>query len=85
MPSLFDSPAATARIFAEGELVGKTYDHYLDYVKEINAVTADQVKAMISKYFGMDKMTVSIVAPVAKLDSLKPFTVVPLDSLEFRN
>jgi zinc protease len=25
------------------------------------------------------------VAPVAKLDSLKPFTVVPLDSLEFRN
>jgi zinc protease len=85
LPSLFDSPAATARIFAEGELVGKTYDHYLDYVKEINAVTADQVKAMISKYFGMDKMTVSIVAPVAKLDSLKPFTVVPLDSLEFRN
>jgi zinc protease len=85
LPSLFDSPEATAVIFAKGELMGKTYDHYLDYVKEINAVTADQVKAMISKYFGMDKMTVSIVAPVAKLDSLKPFTVVPLDSLEFRN
>ena len=64
--------------------MGKTYDHYLDYVKEINAVTADQVKAMVKKYFDMDKMTTSIVAPVSKLESIKPFTVVPLDSLEFR-
>ena len=84
LPSLFDSPEATAVIFAKGELVGKTYDHYLDYVKEINAVTADQVKAMVKKYFDMDKMTTSIVAPVSKLESIKPFTVVPLDSLEFR-
>ncbi len=85
LPSLFDSPEATATIFARGELIGKTFDHYLDYVKEINAVTADQVKAMTKKYFDMDKMTVSIVAPVAKLEALKPFTVVPLDSLEFRD
>lgn len=84
LPSLFDSPSSTASIFARGELMGKTYDHYLDYVKEINAVTVDQVKAMVKKYFDMDKMTISIVAPVSKLESLKPFTVVPLDSLEFR-
>lgn len=84
LPSLFDSPASTADIFARGELVGKSYDHYLDYVKEINAVTAEQVKEMVKKYFDMDKMTVSIVAPVSKLDAVKPFTVVPLDSLEFR-
>jgi zinc protease len=85
LPSLFDSPEATAIIFARGELVGKTYDHYLDYVKEINAVTADQVKAMVKKYFDMDKMTTSIVAPVSKLDAIKPFTVIPQDSLEFRD
>jgi zinc protease len=85
LPSLFDSPEATAVIFARGELVGKTYDHYLDYVKEINAVTADQVKAMVKKYFDMDKMTTSIVAPVSKLDAIKPFTVIPQDSLEFRD
>jgi zinc protease len=84
LPSLFDSPEATAVIFAKGELMGKTYDHYLDYVKEINAVTADQVKAMVKKYFDMDKMTTSIVAPVSKLESIKPFTVIPQDSLEFR-
>ena len=84
LPSLLDSPSATATIFAKGELLGKTYDHYLDYVKEINAVTADQVKAMIAKYFARDKMTISIVGPVSKFDALKPFTVIPQDSLEFR-
>ena len=84
LPSLFDSPSATATIFAKGELLGKTYDHYLDYVKEINAVTADQVKAMIAKYFARDKMTISIVGPVSKFDALKPFTIIPQDSLDFR-
>jgi hypothetical protein len=84
LPSLFDSPEAIAVIFAKGELLGKSYDHYLEYVKEINAVTADQVKAMVKKYFDMDKMTTSIVAPVSKLESIKPFTVIPQDSLEFR-
>ena len=84
LPSLFDSPAATASIFARGELVGKSDNHYLDYVTEINAVTAEQVKAMIAKYFDKTKMTISIVGPVAMFDSLKPFTVIPLDSLEFR-
>lgn len=85
LPSLFDSPSSTAIIFAKGELTGKDFDHYLNYVKEINAVTAEQVKAMIAKYFDKSKMTISIVAPVSKLEALKPFTVVPLDSLDFRN
>ena len=84
LPGEFDSPAATAVIFAKNELIGKTFDHYIDYVKEINAVTAEQVKAMIAKYYAKDKMTISVVGPVSKLESLKPFTVVPLDSLDFR-
>ena len=50
----------------------------------INAVTAEQVKAMIAKYFDKSKMTISIVGPVSMFESLKPFTVIPLDSLEFR-
>ena len=84
LPGEFDSPASTAIIFAKNEMIGKTFDHYLDYVKEINAVTAEQVKAMIAKYYTKDKMTISVVGPVSKLESLKPFTVVPLDSLDFR-
>jgi len=84
LPSLFDSPASTASIFAHGELLGKSDDHYLDYVKEINAVTAEQVKTMVAKYFDKSKMTISIVGPVSKFEALKPFTVVSQDSLEFR-
>lgn len=84
LPSLFDSPSSTASIFAKGELLGKSDDHYIDYVKEINAVTAEQVKQMIAKYFDKDKMTISIVGPVSKFDALRPFTVVPMDSLDFR-
>lgn len=84
LPSEFDSPSSTAIIFAKNELLGKSFDHYLDYVNEVNAVTAEQVKAMIAKYFVKSEMTISVVGPVAKLDSLKPFTVVPLDSLECR-
>ena len=71
-------------LFAKDELLGKSPNHYLDYVKEINAVTAEQVKAMIAKYYSKEKMTISVVGPVNKLEALKPFTVVPLDSLEFR-
>ena len=84
LPSLFDSPSSTASIFAKGELLGKSDDHYLDYVKKITAVTAEQVKEMIAKYFDRNKMTISIVGPVSMFESLKPFTVIPLDSLEFR-
>lgn len=84
LPGLFDSPSSTAAIFAVDELLGKSPDHYLDYVKEINAVTAEQVKAMIKKYYAKEKMTISVVGPVSKLGDLQPFTVVPLDSLDFR-
>ena len=84
LPGLFDSPSSTAVLFAKDELLGKSPNHYLDYVKEINAVTAEQVKAMIAKYYSKEKMTISVVGPVNKLEALKPFTVVPLDSLEFR-
>ena len=50
----------------------------------INAVTAEQIKAMIVKYFDMKKMTISIVGPADKLKSIGQFTVIPLDSLDFR-
>ncbi len=84
LPSLFDSPASTTILFAKGELLGKEDSHYIDYVNEINKVTAEQVKQMIARYFDPDKMTVSIVGPAEKLKDIGDFTVVPLDSLDFR-
>ena len=84
LPRLFDSPASTMVLFAKGELLGKKDSHYIDYVNEINKVTAKQVKQMITRYFNPDSMTVSIVGPAEKLKALGTFTVIPLDSLDFR-
>ncbi len=84
LPSLFDSPASTTVLFAKGELLGKKDSHYIDYVNEIEKVTAEQVKQMTAKYFAPEKMTVSIVGPAEKLKDLGSVTIVPLDSLDFR-
>ena len=84
LPSLFDSPSSTTILFAKGELLGKKDSHYIDYVNEINKVTAEQVKQMIAKYFAPERMTVSIVGPADRLKALGNVTVVPLDSLDFR-
>lgn len=84
LPSLFDSPASTTVLFAQGELLGKKDSHYIDYVKEIEAVSGEQVKQMIAKYFDPDKLTISIVGPAEKLGNVGKFTLVPIDSLDFR-
>ena len=65
-------------------MLGKKDSHYIDYVNEINAVTKEQVKAMIAKYFDASKMTTSIVGPKDKLKDIGNFTLVPIDSLDFR-
>ena len=85
LPSLFDSPESTASIFAVGDLLGKKDNHYLEYIREVNAVTPEQVKQMTAKYFSKEKMTISVVGPVAKLEALKPFIQLSVDSLDFRD
>ena len=84
LPSLFDSPENSTILFARDQMLGKKDSHYIDYVNEINAVTKEQVKAMIAKYFDASKMTTSIVGPKDKLKDIGNFTLVPIDSLDFR-
>ena len=84
LPSLFDSPASTSILFAQGDLLGKKDSHYIDYVQEINAVTKEQVQQMIAKYFDPKKMAICIVGPESWLKDVGTFTVVPLDSLDMR-
>lgn len=81
---LFDSPSSTASIFAVDELVGKSQDHYLEYVQEINAITPEQVKAMTAKYFDPQKMTISIVGPAKAWEKFENVTVIPIKDLYFR-
>ena len=75
LPSLFDTPANSTILFARDQLLGKN---------EINAVTKDQVKEMIAKYFDPNKMTTSIVGPAEKLKDVGTFTQIPIDSLDVR-
>ncbi len=95
LPGMFDSPSATADAFARSEMWGRKPDHFKEYPAKITAVDADQVKAMIAKYFEPSRMTISIVGPATALQardsvhqvSLSDFgsiTLVPTDSLLFR-
>jgi len=84
LPSMFDSPSSIASIFAADEIVGKSKDHYLEYVKAINAVTPEQIKAMTAKYFDPQKMTISIVGPKKSWDKFENVTIIPIQDLYFR-
>lgn len=84
LPGLFDSPSSTASIFAADELVGKSQDHYLEYVQEINTITPEQIKAMTAKYFDPQKMTISIVGPAKAWEKFENVTLVPIEDLYFR-
>lgn len=84
LPSLFATPEDIAFNFAEDEFTGKKADHYLEYIREIECVSKEQVKAMILKYFAPEKMTISIVGPANSWKDLQNVNVIPLDSLEIR-
>jgi zinc protease len=95
LPGIFDSPASTADAFARSETWGRSFDHFKNYPAEIRAVTPEDVKRCIAKYFSVDKMTISVVGPVAELQkrdeihgvSLSDFgkiQIIPVDSLEMR-
>jgi zinc protease len=67
MPSLFDSPGATARIFAQGEIWGRKSDHFIEYEKSIKALTKAEVDDAFKRYFIPDSMRIVVVGPKAGL------------------
>jgi predicted Zn-dependent peptidase len=66
----------------EGLLNGYPIDYYDVYPQHINAVTLDQVRAVMSKYVNDDAMTIVVAAPAAavksQLDALGEVTVIPM-------
>ena len=66
----------------DGILNGYPADYYDNYATHINAVTADQVRAVMAKYVKPDAMTVVVVAPAAivkpQLEKLGTVTVEPM-------
>lgn len=67
LPSTFDTPASTARIFAQGEIWGRKPDHFVHYVNTINAMTKAEVEAAFRKYFDPDSMRIVVVGNKAEL------------------
>jgi zinc protease len=67
MPSLFDSPGATARIFAQGEIWRRKPDHFIEYEKSIKALTKAEVEDAFKRYFLPDSMRIVVVGPKAGL------------------
>ncbi len=67
LPSTFDTPSATASIFAQGEIWKRDLNHFTEYVKTIQAMTKSEVEQTFAKYFNPDSMRIVIVGPKAAL------------------
>jgi zinc protease len=67
MPAMFDSPDATARIFAQGELWKRDMDHFVQFEKTIKAMTKAEVEDAFRRYFVSDSMRIVVVGPKSAL------------------
>jgi zinc protease len=66
-PSLFDTPSATANIFARSEIWKRNLDHFEKYPQKIRAITRKQVDEVFRKYFVTDSARIVVVGPKDKL------------------
>lgn len=63
LPSLFDTPASTARIFAQSEVWKRSPDHFRNYRKAIEAMTRAEVEDAFRRYFIADSLRIVAVGP----------------------
>jgi zinc protease len=67
LPAMFDTPAATARAFAQGEIWKRSPEHYLEYIDTMNKLTKAEVETAFRKYFNPDSMRIVVVGPKDQL------------------
>lgn len=72
LPSLFDTPRATAQIFAQSEIWKRDPDHFKNYVQEIRALSKDEVNDAFRRYFRRDSLRMVVVGPEAQLLQTEP-------------
>lgn len=63
LPALFDSPAATARVFAQSAAWGRSPEHFRDYRKALQGMTRAEVEDAFRRYFVADSMRIVVVGP----------------------
>ncbi|MDB5105049.1 MAG: peptidase domain protein [Fibrobacteres bacterium] len=67
LPAMFDTPSATARVFAQGEIWKRSPEHYKEYMETISKLTKAEVEAAFRKYFNADSMRIVVVGPKEQL------------------
>ncbi|MEO7796042.1 MAG: pitrilysin family protein [Thermoanaerobaculia bacterium] len=68
-PRTFESPAATARTFANDEVIGRPHSYWTEYRNRIEAVTAADVQTVAAKYLDSGKLAMLVVG---KWDEIAP-------------
>lgn len=63
LPSLFDTPASTARLFAQSEVWKRSLEHFLEYQKTLQAMTRAEVEDAFRRYFNADQLRIVVVGP----------------------
>lgn len=63
LPSMFDGPASTARIFAQSEAWGRSPEHFREYRKALEGMTRAEVEDAFRRYFDADSLRVIAVGP----------------------
>jgi zinc protease len=85
LPSLFDTKASTARIFAQGEVWKRSPDHYKEYIETLNKMTKAEVDAAFRKYFNRDSMRIVVVGPkdaLARKDARSGLSLAALGTVK---
>ncbi len=68
-PRTFESPAATARTFANDEVIGRPHSYWTEYRKRIEAVSAENVRAAAAKYLDPAKLAMLVVGKWSEIES----------------
>jgi zinc protease len=63
LPSLFETPAATARIFAQSAAWGRSPEHFRTYRSTLESMTRAEVEDAFRRYFLADSMRILVVGP----------------------
>lgn len=67
LPSLFESPAATARIFAQSGAWGRSPEHFRNYRATLDSMTRQEVEDAFRRYFAADSMRIIVTGPKTEL------------------
>jgi zinc protease len=67
-PRTFESPAATARTFANDEVIGRPHSYWTEYRRRIEAVSAENVRAAAAKYLDPAKLAMLVVGKWSEIE-----------------